>query len=246
MIEKLKGFPANVLAFACRGQVTRRDYDSVLIPAVEAALKGHDKVRLYYETGPDFIGIEAGAVLEDFKVGVEHLGRWERVALVSDVEWIRTAVRAFGFRYQAMSGRFISVKRPRRARGSPQPDAELSLTEEPAQRFAFLDFVECSHRGMQEHSHRANQPVLPFVPSDDRDAFHLLLVILHERRVRLESSDVLPALQTRPIDQKSDFAVPADDRTPPRARVGGNRRLFSRSGATIFRASGAMTSVLII
>ena len=97
MIEQLKGFPANVLAFACREQVTRRDYDSVLIPAVEAALKGHDKVRLYYETGPDFIGIAAGAVLEDFKVGVEHLGRWERVALVSDVEWIRTAVRAFGF-----------------------------------------------------------------------------------------------------------------------------------------------------
>ena len=97
MIEQLKGFPDNVLAFACREQVTRRDYESVLVPAVEAALKGRDKVRLYYETGPDFTGIEAGAVLEDIKVGIEHLGRWERLALVSDVEWIRTTVRAFGF-----------------------------------------------------------------------------------------------------------------------------------------------------
>jgi hypothetical protein len=95
--DRLKGFPDNVLAFACRGQVTRRDYESVLVPAVEAALMGRDKVRLYYQTGPDFTGIEAGAVLEDIKVGIEHLGRWERLALVSDVEWIRTTVRAFGF-----------------------------------------------------------------------------------------------------------------------------------------------------
>ena len=97
MIEHLDGFADNVLAFACRGQVTRQDYDTVLIPAVEAAIKDHGKLRLYYEIAADFSGIEAGAVLEDAKVGLEHLGRWERVALVSDVEWMRTTVKAFGF-----------------------------------------------------------------------------------------------------------------------------------------------------
>ena len=97
MIEHLKGFPGNVLAFACHGKVSRQDYETVLVPAVEATLKVHEKVRLYYETAADFTGIEAGAVLEDTKVGLEHLGRWERIALVSDVEWIRIAVRAFGF-----------------------------------------------------------------------------------------------------------------------------------------------------
>jgi hypothetical protein len=30
MIEALKGFPAVVLAFKCKGQVTKRNYDSVL------------------------------------------------------------------------------------------------------------------------------------------------------------------------------------------------------------------------
>jgi len=38
MIEVLSDFPDHVLAFACHGHVTRRDYDSVLTPAVEKAI----------------------------------------------------------------------------------------------------------------------------------------------------------------------------------------------------------------
>jgi SpoIIAA-like len=41
--------------------------------------------------------IDAGAMWEDFKVGVEHLTRWERAAVVTDVEWIREAMRLFSF-----------------------------------------------------------------------------------------------------------------------------------------------------
>ena len=97
MIEMLKGFPDTVLAAACRGQVTREDYETVLIPAVEAALKRHPKLRLYYEIAPDFTGIAPGAVLDDIKVGMEHLTRWDRIALVADVEWIRHTMMAFAF-----------------------------------------------------------------------------------------------------------------------------------------------------
>jgi hypothetical protein len=50
MIEHLKDFPANVLAFVCKGRVTKQDYEAVLVPVVVDALKKHDKVRLYYET----------------------------------------------------------------------------------------------------------------------------------------------------------------------------------------------------
>lgn len=97
MIEHLKSFPDNVLAFACHGHVTKQDYASVLVPAVEQALKKHEKVRLYYETAPDFAGIEPGAVWEDTKVGVSHLPRWDRFAVVTDVEWIRHTMKFFGF-----------------------------------------------------------------------------------------------------------------------------------------------------
>ncbi len=97
MIEQLKGFPGDVLGFQCKGFVTRRDYEDVLEPAVERALKTHDKLRLYYEIDPEFTGIEPGAMWEDFKVGMEHLLHWERIAVVTDIDWIGHSIRAFGF-----------------------------------------------------------------------------------------------------------------------------------------------------
>ena len=77
--------------------MTKADYELVLVPAVTRALERNRKVRLYYETATDFAGIDPGAVWEDFKVGMEHLTRWERVAVVTDVEWIRIAIMAFRF-----------------------------------------------------------------------------------------------------------------------------------------------------
>jgi len=97
MIELLKDFPGNVVALSASGQVTREDYEKVVIPAVEKALGQHEKVRLYYEIGPDFSGIDPGAMWADTKVGMGHLLRWERIAVVTDVQWIKLSITAFGF-----------------------------------------------------------------------------------------------------------------------------------------------------
>ena len=48
MIERLEGFPDNVVALAGKGQVTKQDYDEVLSLAVENALKKHEKISFYY------------------------------------------------------------------------------------------------------------------------------------------------------------------------------------------------------
>ena len=114
MIELIGGMPPNVVAVTCRGHVTRNDYESVLIPAVESALKQHSKIRLFYRIGPEFAGIDAGAVFEDIKVGFAHLSRWERIAVVTDVEWIRLAIRAFAFLIPGPV-RFFSVSEERDA-----------------------------------------------------------------------------------------------------------------------------------
>jgi hypothetical protein len=97
MIELLKGFPDNVVALSGKGRITKSDYDTVLIPAIDAALKAHEKVRLYYEIGPDFGGYDPAAAWEDFKVGMEHFSRWQRVAVVTDVDWIKHTMQLFNF-----------------------------------------------------------------------------------------------------------------------------------------------------
>ena len=115
MIEVLTDLPGNVLGFACHGHITKQDYESVLIPAVEKALKDHEKLRLYYETASDFSGIDPSAVWEDTKVGLGHFSRWEKFAVVTDVEWIKHAMKFFSF---MMPGelRVFSLKDAARAR----------------------------------------------------------------------------------------------------------------------------------
>jgi hypothetical protein len=100
MIVALQTFPKDVVGVLCSGRVTKHEYDSVLIPAVEKALQTERRVRLYYETTPDFT-IDPGAVWEDFRFGVEHFRRWERIAVVTDVDWLRHTIRAFSFLWPA-------------------------------------------------------------------------------------------------------------------------------------------------
>ena len=52
---------------------------------------------LLLRTRTQFSRMEPAAMWEDFKIGVEHLSRWERVAVVTDVDWIRHALNIFRF-----------------------------------------------------------------------------------------------------------------------------------------------------
>jgi hypothetical protein len=97
MIERLTGLPDNVIGFSAHGKVTAADYEQHIVPAVEEALMAHDKVRLLYQLGEDFDGFNAGALWEDAKVGLSHFAAWERIALVTDVDWLRGAAKAMGF-----------------------------------------------------------------------------------------------------------------------------------------------------
>lgn len=97
MLELLPGFPDHIVAIVAHGHITRQDYTEVLIPKVERAFKGREKIRFYYETGEDFAGIDPAAAWEDFKLGMTHLTGWERAAIVTDVAWMRMALHAFQF-----------------------------------------------------------------------------------------------------------------------------------------------------
>jgi hypothetical protein len=96
MIEKIPNLPEGVLGFAARGTVTARDYETVIMPAVEAQFARQPKVRFLYHLDKDFTGFEAGAMWDDAKLGLRHYAGWEKMAVVSDADWLRAAVRFFG------------------------------------------------------------------------------------------------------------------------------------------------------
>jgi hypothetical protein len=97
MLEVLTDLPEQVLGLRAKGEITADDYRGVLVPSVERKLAKHEKLRLLYILGDEFTGFSAGAAWEDAKVGMRHFTSFERVAVVSDVDWIRSMIRAFGF-----------------------------------------------------------------------------------------------------------------------------------------------------
>ena len=102
MIEPIPDLPDNVLGFLAKGVVTAEDYESRMVPAVEAMFARHEKVRCLYHLGENFSGFEAGAIWDDAKLGIKHLRGWEKMA-VAGVDWIRGALKIFSL---AMPGRF--------------------------------------------------------------------------------------------------------------------------------------------
>jgi hypothetical protein len=96
MIEKIPNLPDNTLGFTAKGTVTANDYESVIIPAVEELFSRKGKVRFLYHLGEDVKGFESAAMWDDTKLGLKHLQGWERMAIVSDIEWIRAAIKIFG------------------------------------------------------------------------------------------------------------------------------------------------------
>ena len=93
MLELIAGLPKNVVGIAASGKVTMQDCHDVLVPAIAKSLKWHDKIRLYYELNSRF----PGSAWDDLDLGLEHASCCERVAIVTDIGWVRLTVKAVRF-----------------------------------------------------------------------------------------------------------------------------------------------------
>jgi hypothetical protein len=96
MLESINDLPDGVIGFRAVGELHSDDYRDVLLPAVQQVLDKGEKVRIVLEF-PTFDGMSAGATWQDLKLGVTHLTRWKKIALVTDVEWMTHVTHLFGW-----------------------------------------------------------------------------------------------------------------------------------------------------
>jgi hypothetical protein len=99
VIERVADLPAGVLGFRASGKLTRDEYREMIEP-IYAALESGEKLNIYFELAGDFEGLDLGALWEDMKaagsVGLKHRSSWQRMALVTDKDWIRYGAIVFG------------------------------------------------------------------------------------------------------------------------------------------------------
>jgi hypothetical protein len=93
MIELISDLPRNVVGISVKGRVTKDECREVLAPAIAKSLRWRDKIRLYYELGSRF----PGSGWDDLDLGFEHATCCERIAIVTDIAWVRLTVKAIRF-----------------------------------------------------------------------------------------------------------------------------------------------------
>ena len=99
MIERIEGMPQGAIGLRAAGKLSKDDYREVLEPALREGVASGE-LRLVFAL-TDFDGLEPGAWIEDLKTGlgawVRDHSAWRRFALVTDVEWVAKAMRAFAW-----------------------------------------------------------------------------------------------------------------------------------------------------
>ncbi len=94
-VTVMTDLPDDVVGISVHDVITARDYSERIVPLIEEKLKRHDGIRLLYRVGPDFSAFTPGAAWSDARVGVMHLTQFSRIAVVSDLDWIRHGTRVF-------------------------------------------------------------------------------------------------------------------------------------------------------
>lgn len=97
MITLLTEAPYNVVAFKASGQVTKEDYQQIVIPEVEQLIAKTGKINFLLYLDTDIENFTTGAWFEDVMLGLKNLGKWNRAAIVTDSSTIIMFTNVFSY-----------------------------------------------------------------------------------------------------------------------------------------------------
>ena len=97
MLQRMIEMPAGTIGFEAIGEVEDDDWEQSVEPLLRSEIAAGRKVRLLYLLGPESRDVEGDALKADTGFRARHATSFERVAVVSDEDWIRPALRALSF-----------------------------------------------------------------------------------------------------------------------------------------------------
>jgi len=96
MIQQIES-PQNVVAFKATGEVTKNDYQTILLPAVEKLVNQIDEINFLFLIDTEIESFTAAAWMQDAWVGLKNLSKWNRSAIVTDSEKAISFTNAFSY-----------------------------------------------------------------------------------------------------------------------------------------------------
>ena len=121
MLRRIHDMPAGTIGFEAVGEVEDDDWEHHVDPVLREEIAAGRPIRLLYLLGPESRNVEGDAMAADTEFRARHAKSFERVAVVSDEDWMRPALRVLSFML------------PGKAKGFPVRDlaaAKAWLTED--------------------------------------------------------------------------------------------------------------------
>lgn len=97
MIQYLQDLPANIVGFKATGEITEMDFSETILPKVKALIDKTGELNYLLVLETSVKNFTIGAWMKDAMMGLKHLTKWKRAAIVSDVEAIRNFTNFFSY-----------------------------------------------------------------------------------------------------------------------------------------------------
>jgi hypothetical protein len=97
MIQHLPDLPPNIVGFKATGEITENDFIDTVMPKVQALIDKTGKLNYLLVLDTSLKNFTLGSWIKDATMGIKHLTKWNRAAIVSDVDGIRTFTNFFSY-----------------------------------------------------------------------------------------------------------------------------------------------------
>ncbi|PZR23989.1 MAG: STAS/SEC14 domain-containing protein [Citrobacter freundii] len=89
MIQRLKEAPSSIAAFRASGEVTKDDFDKVVIPVVNDVVEKTGELNYLMVIDTPLKNFTAGAWWKDALMGLKKITKWRRAAIITDSDGVK-------------------------------------------------------------------------------------------------------------------------------------------------------------
>lgn len=97
MLRRISDMPLGTIGFEAVGEVADDDCEEHVEPVLRREIADSRKVRLLYLLGAETRDVDRDAMAADTGFRARHATSFDRVAVVSDEDWMGPALRALSF-----------------------------------------------------------------------------------------------------------------------------------------------------
>lgn len=90
MIQELKNTPNTMVGFVATDDMTKEDFDKVVVPGVDELVKRTDKLNYLFVLETPLQNFTIGLWMTEAMCRLNNVDKWNRAAIVTDVEVVKS------------------------------------------------------------------------------------------------------------------------------------------------------------